>query len=156
MDPLTTQSIPSLKGSSFLGFVQAAAVAGTFATVQLWNPAASGKLLVLRSVIVFRTAAGQTMAGGDNVEVANPGAPANSSNKFLGGAVSTGLLRTATPAAARVITNQMFQSQMPNGTPFVIPLARPIIIPAAYGYTVADNTAAGQIGAIFDHDEVPG
>lgn len=152
MDVLDLQR--ALKGQSFLGLAVVAPVAAEYSSAQLWNPAASGKLLLVRSVLISLGTAGIVVVGYGQTEYGNGGSQAN---KYAGGAAGVGLVRwdqSATENHFETVSygETFLQATVPTDWPF----AEPIVIPPGYGLTVNSNVVNAELTATFEWDEVSG
>ena len=93
-----SQYLDTLKLKSFMGAAVAGASAGNRSMTQLWNPAASGKLLICSNAFIFVNQATST-----NVVIAHHNAALTTAglqgNKYLAGAAPVGQCRQQNPAA---------------------------------------------------------
>jgi hypothetical protein len=148
------RTVRALSGVSFLGGVPITAGAGTFAEVQLYNPVASGKILLVYGLRLATSVAQQLIWGG-LAELVGGASPAGS-NKILGGAAPIALMRNKTPVAADALTSPQGTEQVQANLPITVALSAPIIVPAGLGLTVIASIAANNVTADFDWDEVAG
>lgn len=135
-----------LTGNAYMDFAQQAAVAGQLSHAQLWNPAGSGKNLILSKLSVLPTAVGSVAFGRTNV--AHGTLIGNGSSKLLGGAAGTGQLRTTTSAASLLTIMGNFGIGVAT-THAEFPLTEPVIIPPGWGFGFSFGVVNVQITATF-------
>lgn len=138
----------------FIGVSASINVAGQCSAGQLWNPAASGKNLVLNKVSVMSGTGGANMAYWLNrhnaaLTTLMAGMP---QSKLIGGAAPVAEIRTAANAA-------MIGAQLAYvGTPGVyeskdFQLAEPVIVPPGYGFVVQATIVNVASFATFQWNE---
>lgn len=84
------------RGRAFCNSTQVAAVAATYGHIQLFNPAASGVLIIVRAIITSFTSAQKSFVGIHNTALTT--AVNNGVNLLNGGAAGLGAVRTQTNA----------------------------------------------------------
>ena len=122
--------------------------AGNFAHAQLWNPSASGKVLLLKKMLLAAPSVPQYIYGGShNVELTTD--VGNGFSKLIGGANGVGNVNTQSNAAA-LVTNQFFATYLDAGVPFQFTFAEPVEIPAGYGFNLYPGSYNTTIGVTFE------
>lgn len=119
--------------SCFCGMGSSAGVAGQYSHVQIWNPAASGKNLILNKIsalFVTNSGAGINVSSAPLTNLTGKGV-----SKYLGGVASVGEIRNQTNAAALGTQVLNFGIEVSGGSkdfpfsePFVIPPGRGVIV----------------------------
>ncbi|SKC92262.1 hypothetical protein [Paraburkholderia hospita] len=143
----------TLSGASKIACVSSTGAAGTFARVQLWNPANSNLRFVLEAitiatggvndsaVMVYQTAALSTL-----FQLGQP--------KLAGAAASVGgvyLDTTATPGAPP----EGIAIALPPYTTFTYKFSEPVVLPPGYGCTLWATVANAQLVANYEWYEEP-
>lgn len=127
------------------------ASAGQYPHVQLWNPAASGKNVIITSLALDALATGQSITlGFSSVALTTIGGAAKS--KLQGAADSVAELRNQSIASVTVPVIHTAFSILANDTK-LIPLLDPIIVKPGFGYSAAGNTVATTIRGNWQHYE---
>lgn len=128
----------TLAGLVFLGYGYCPAVSAKFSYVQLWNPAASGRRLVLGQVTYAANQAASAIAHMGYMTVALASLSGNPKNKLLGGAVSAAEIRTEnfTSAPGSVSMSDLY---MPGAVNQTLKINEPIIINPGIGLIVELN-----------------
>lgn len=153
----TWTQLQSINKTAFLGSTNQAAVSADFSCTELWNPAASGKILLVWSVNISQGVAGITNMGTTTTELSTTGgnAPAN---KYGGAAAGVALLRiqAETSTFSYPGGTVLFAQQNPANTPFYVPFTGPVVVPAGMGIATCNATANDQNLTVYEWDEVPG
>lgn len=115
----------TLAGMAFIGTAGVAGVAGQYPHIQLFNPAASGKNVIVESLVGTVATAGFVQAFGHSVALAAlvGGAP----SKRVGAAASTAELRTLSAAGA-VGVGQLLGATLQANSNFEFALAEPVVL----------------------------
>ncbi|USX03826.1 hypothetical protein [Paraburkholderia fungorum] len=146
----------TLAGGAFLSNLFSAASAGNYGCVQLINPAASGKRLVIEQLWLNSNAAGAAQFWADNgaaISGTTAGAP---QNKLPGGPASAMQGWAATQAglwAAVGGFNYMGSCFITANVLQGFNLREPIVIPPGYGFKVALQTANATVQAVLEYYE---
>jgi hypothetical protein len=133
--------------------------AGKFAMLQLWNPAASGKRLVIESISLL----GGAGAVAVNVVTTNvqTGAllPGNPAPKLAGLGVATSVAAwyfdITTQTVAPVASNVMFQFDAQASSVFPFQPKEPVVIPPGCGMLFGANAAATNLAVMLEWYEEP-
>ena len=138
----------SLASSAFMGATAAGAVAAQFAGIQLWNPAATGKNIVLEK---FSVSSGTAMIFnmGQNA-AAMASLITNSGPKLLGSAVANiGVIRNGNNVAS-VITKILAANYVAANASMDYNLREPVVIPPGFGFVVEGSVVNTGITATFE------
>lgn len=139
------------EGIAYWGGTASAIGAADFSHVQLWNPAGSGRILVLETLQIS-VDSGSVALRRHTAALANLAtAPAN---KFLGGAAGVGEVRHQANASA-IGTSFNGSVGASFGQSPINFLNRPVIIPAGHGLIVSHNTVNINTRAMFEWLELP-
>ena len=151
----------TLIGQSFgaWGFFQAGAA--SYSNMQLWNPAASGVILVVRRVLLQVATGGMTVNVGTSTAACSSTNVGGTTNKLFGGAAPLAQINMdlgttrASPNIGLVGTffTQSFQS---IATLFTYDPTEPYVIPAGKGLIMCSNQVGAGCGGGFEWFEVPG
>ena len=142
----------SMSGAAFCGYGYTAGVAGQYAHSQLWNPAASGKNLVLEQVGSFSIAAMTQGVGARVATVALTTLVGAAPAKKMGMSGSSAEIRTQNNAAILGGASNMFV--LSSAAPVYKP-AEPVVIPPGYGLNMFNGLLAQDFGAAFEFFEEP-
>ena len=141
-------------GSAFIGYVDAQPVPANNGQVQLWNPAGSGKNLIVKSIFVTAEAARIYQVRHGTVQLPNAGTSGNPRNKLLGSAGATvALLRYRNDNAVieGTLLGPLIYIIANDSKGFVF--NEPLIIPPGNGLNVAVSTVNGGNYTTFDYYE---
>lgn len=142
----------AVAGSAFWNFGPCANVAASLAHVQLFNPAASGKRLIVRAIDFYTSAADTLYLGFYNVALATSSRAGLS--KLSGGAVGVGLAKTeALAAAVLTAANAFTELAALANTPDRLVLADPIVLLEGKGLAVANRTVNLALRVGFEYTE---
>lgn len=125
-----------------------AGAAGTYAAAQLWNPAASGKSLIINRVTIASTIATGFVLVSSNAQLANPTAQQPMSKLLGTAAAAAALSRYAQGAAAGA--NILALANGPANSMILYVPPEPIVVPPGYGLHVQAQTAAADVSASWD------
>lgn len=145
----------TLAGGMFGGTPQCPGVSATFANTQLWNPAGSGKNLIVTSVAVAAFGAAGIFIAMTNVQLltASTYAPAN---KRAGGVAPNALLRIDTRAAVDPMTfGSLHYVPVLQNTQYVWAVRGALVVTPGFGLIVANATAAITLVCSFEWFEEP-
>jgi len=135
--------------------VRAGNVGAMFATVQLWNPPASGKNIVVEAIGVTSVLGGTiALLAASNSALANLRATPGSKLKQAGVAASVAVTRYEQLAAQGIVTSDL-QYAMGANSNVDKKLVEPIVITPGYGLNVSSETANVDIAASFEYYEEP-
>lgn len=139
----------TIAGGAFFGSSGVNASAGTYAHVQLENPAGSGKRVVLEQVIFSTATAGLLSLRSGYASLANSsgGAP----SKLLGGAASAGVRRWENIAG--VSGSPMTHFIIGANAPLVVKFAEPVVISENQRLTAAAGTLNTDLFAAWEFFE---
>ena len=138
-------------GIAFSGGVQSGAPAGNYAVCQLWNPAGSGKNVIVSKAFISTDITSVLLMGvGNAVNGATLGNPAN---KLASGLTSSARncydYLPGNPAGFKTLA---YVSLMAN-TPFLYHFAEPVILQPGYGISARMGAMAGTLNAAFEFVE---
>lgn len=138
----------SLAGVAFMANTYRAAVAEQFAQVQLFNPADSGKNLIVVQIMANSSSAGGGLAmlSGQVELTTYVGAP---KAKRFGMPDSTARINSQNAAGALIGT----QFGSLDGSLKNFKFVEPIIVPPGWGMSIANATAGADLGATFEFFE---
>lgn len=123
----------TLSGVSFVGQTLQAAVAGQYAYCQLWNPAGSGRNLVVHRIAAELSAAGPVTFGYNNATLGALYAPPNPISKLTPGLVSTAENRVLSSVTASLGTAQLWRMNVAANLSVDYVLPEPIVITPGFG-----------------------
>lgn len=138
----------SKSGVAFMGTAGGTGVASQFTHGQLWNPAGTGKNLVVEQITI-------SSGGGPSNFAIRPYNTAlgtligNGTNKMTGGAVSSAELRTTNNAALLYSSIGVSMNAAAN-QPFTYLPHEPIIVPPGYGLNVINAATAIDVQASYE------
>lgn len=143
----------SLAGSAFSGHAYVAAVAGQYATAQLWNPAGSGKNAIVSQVLASNTTHASISMIMRLVAASIPTLVGNALAKKGGAAASIAEMRSDVPLVA-TITNSMGRLGFGNIQGNTYRFTEPLVLPPGYGLTTqVTNVPAADLGVTFEFIE---
>jgi hypothetical protein len=140
-------------GQAFGANAVADASAGLVSAVQLWNPAGSGRLLVMDQVIAGSNVAGRIVFQTGNVAMSTL-ISIVSGNKLAAGASSVAERRlevSAIPPAFATVGNFLVQA----GASEVIKMESPVVMPPGTGFGVRHFSVNADVVASFQYYELP-
>lgn len=150
------KQLQSFQKTGFFGAVGAGGVASDVTCAQVWNPASSGKVLVVWQITSAETVAGQVSVGYSTTEL-SIAASAPALNKYAGAAAPVALLRVQNSASFTFAGGGVFWAEpLAANTAFAIPLQGPMIVPTGQGLTVCTVTLNDQLNISVEWDEVNG
>lgn len=137
---------------AFIGSSFAGSVGGQYPLIQLWNPAASGKVVVLKSFSIGSSLAGTVDLRANTVALAGVGG--SLINKRLGGA--SGGAQVLNTNAVAITAGSVVSSYMmgANGS-IQFQLSEPIVMYPGNGVTADANVVAAAMVASFEWYEEP-
>ncbi|WP_284894805.1 hypothetical protein [Burkholderia sp. lyk4-R2A-23] len=144
----------TLAGSAYVAVGGCGAVAATYGHWQLWNPAASGKRLIVKAI----TAA---PAGGMGVDVGFStavltGSATATSTKLAGGAASSASMYSQNNATLIGGTNGYeFVANFSSGGNLQYVYQEPIVVPPGWGLTMRGEQQNVAFNGIFEYTEEP-
>lgn len=134
----------TVAGAAFLGNAFSAAAAAQFPHCQVFNPAASGKNVIVSGWEISSPTTGAIQYGIIAAQLTTNLGGALS--KLAGGAVSAALMTTQTPAANLLVAPYLGSSQITASVPLSKTLKEPVVLRPGYGLTVQHQTAATSLG----------
>lgn len=143
---IDTQKTRSLADSAFMLAGYQAAAAGVFSHVQLLNPAASGKRVVLTEFDLASSTAQSWNLRAYSVALAT--LVGNGPSKQFGGVNGVAQVRIGTNAAA--LGNLVLQGFIPALASFLRPLREPIVLPAGIGLVVVSGAVNVDLIGSFE------
>lgn len=145
----------TLAGGMYAGSLICGATAAKNQNVQLWNPAASGKnLIVTQALLVATNAATNTLyLYGTAVQSATLGAGV--ANKKIGSAVGVGQLRLEETAALPALQYGPFYQDTATSVRIMLPIRGAIVVPPGFGLGVTCSQQASYVSGSFEWFEEP-
>jgi hypothetical protein len=143
----------TMANQAFMARTYLGATAGNTPEIQLWNPPASNKRLIVERV-------GRTCANGGSVGgfwSAVQGAtliPNAGISKLAGGAFSAAQLRTTSTVGGQT-ANYLFSDVLQPGIPVQFQFIEPVIVPPGWGLTLGNSVIAGDLVGTFEYFEEP-
>ncbi len=132
--------------------------AALFTNCQLWNPAGSGIVAKITSIVISTSVAQQLLAGFTTVQM-GIGKPFGQS-KYGGQAVSKSQgfdEKSAAANSGNLLNTAPLQSPMiPASSAFPLQFSDPLILPANMGYAIYSSVANSTVTVEFDFLEVTG
>jgi hypothetical protein len=154
IDGARTRTFAGIPFSGYAGI--GAQGAGLYGKVQLWNPAGSGKNLLVYRVEPYATVSTVIVTVRETVALGTLATNAHSHDLSLGAGTSVAQIRTAAPATQGVGTGALRVFNIRAATPEVILFAHPVLVRPGNGFTVHSNTPANSdIAATFEFLEEP-
>jgi opacity protein-like surface antigen len=147
-----TQQQSFLK-QGYIGYGSVGAAASEESAVELYNPAASGKILIVWTLTCAAGAAEQIGYGFTTVELTT--SDASVTNKYSSAAVGVALLRSQNNAASYPFTGgiQSGAMSLPASQSLPVPFAGPLIITAGMGLQIFGATVNTLLQCEFEWDE---
>jgi hypothetical protein len=144
----------SLNALSFIGVQDQVALAGTTCPIQLWNPAASPRRLVVSKVwMLARTGIAHYLTLGRSVAALTDLAAIQPSNKFSGGVATVGELRyTVVGGGSPGSLMGIFALDVLNKS-FPMKFEQPYVIAPGFGLTVCPAIINQASCVTFDYFE---
>lgn len=139
----------SLAGSSYIGKGYQTGTTGQYPAVQLWNPAGSGKNVILETSTIESGSAGQVVFGSNSASIGGT-LQTTVSAKLVSKGVGVAQILTAAVASGN--QGQIFGAitMTANGN-INLPFRDPIVLPPGYGFFVAGAGASGvDLLAMFE------
>lgn len=137
----------TLANSAFMGAVNGTAVAGTQQNLQLWNPAGSGKNIIVEAVTVSSTVQnGFRMRVGD---AAMSTQVAAGTSKRIGGAAASGLLKSQ-QFNGQMGTGSLMVMNLSANSPVTFKFTEPIVLVPGSGLNLAAGVAATDLAASYE------
>ncbi|MGD1324388.1 hypothetical protein ACNHE5_05545 [Pandoraea pnomenusa] len=134
-------------GIAFIGRCYVAPVTGKVPVIQLWNPAASGKTVVVETISVSSATAGAVTIGGINV--AQGAATGTVGSKLLSGAPGVATLIGA--SVTSMAGTNFGAVSIPSNQTFELPFRDPIVVPPGWGLYVTGGGATNvDMQAMFE------
>lgn len=131
-------------GIAYMGTMYQAGLAGQFAHVELFNPAASGKNIVIEQVgMTADNSASGFSIGYHNAQLANAGGFGKS--KKAGGADATMQMFAGQYGAVQGTSLGGIDTQIKN-----FKFTEPVIVPPGWGFVVANVTYGGNLSATIE------
>jgi hypothetical protein len=143
----------AVEGLSFSGFVNTVASAGNVSVAQLWNPAGTGKLLLVRRMVVSET------VGGSGVACVQTSAPAASitgavpANRVPTGPASVAEFRQQQAATVPAAVAQFFNMLLGANEAIEAIREGPQVVPPGYGLALWSLPNVG-VAACFEWEEL--
>lgn len=137
----------TLAGIACAGYTAASAVAAQYAQLQLWNPAASGKRLIVEGVtLIAANAAQAALLVFNNVVLPNNSA---GYSKLTSGPAPVAVPQWGTTAAAAAAL-ALFATSAPVNTSPAFKLNEPIVVRAGYSLMMYSTVPNAYMGATFE------
>ncbi|AYR24544.1 hypothetical protein [Herbaspirillum rubrisubalbicans] len=143
----------TLAGSAFIGTSNAAATAGNYGFVQLWNPPGSGKNIIVERITASSATAGAFGMFVANVAIANSSGVTPVSKKAAAGVpASVTQIRYEINAVGTVTGSSGFMDSRSNqaNSSVEFKVVEPIIVTPGYGVHVGTGVTNQDIRAVFE------
>lgn len=138
----------TLSNSAFMGYLGLAALAAKFANLQLWNPAASGKNLIVEQIIVGGASAGAFLIRKHNAAILTLETRGLSKKAY--GADGLGEVRKE-HSDAPIGTGASYTSHdYAAGIPFILRPAEPFVLPPGSGIIATGYPVGSQFTATYE------
>ena len=145
----------SFKKQAYIGIAFVNAVAAQVSAIQLYNPAASGVLLLVRGTVFNSNLADTISYGFTTTDLAV--ASGQGGNKYANGPAPKALLRGTTAAAFTFAGGYQFGAvQIAANGSLPAPFSEPLIIPAGVGIIAFGAIVNEHLFTDFEWDEVNG
>lgn len=141
----------AIAGTAFTGYGSQPAVAAQYSHVQLWNPAGSGRVLVVTQIKAHVSAAGTAVYLCDHNAALGTAQP-NPASKSFGVGAPVSLCKSTTNAAVLGTPIDAMALGVANDTK-VFPLSHAIIVTPGRGIMVVTNVVNLNLTASFEFDE---
>ncbi|MEW6258035.1 MAG: hypothetical protein AB1592_18940 [Pseudomonadota bacterium] len=135
-------------GVAFFAGASAGAAAGFYSGVQLWNPAGSGKRIVV-SRIFAGTAAGPSLMHVRSMTSALSVLDSSPSNKLIGGAASVSQVRKSS-SEATIPGDLVMLFSMASSQKEAVELKEPVVLGDGFGLSVFVNAVNVTVTAAFE------
>ena len=117
--------------------------AGQYAVQELWNPAGSGKRIIVEQAQVSSGAASNILCGWTATRVGSGAVGAYS--KMAGGVNSTGATTFVSLAALPGFFNYLTTTNVQANAGMLLSLREPLVIPPGFGFIVANSTVSNSL-----------
>ncbi len=133
-------------GNSFIGGFYSTALAANLSMVQLFNPAASGKNLVLSQVEMSAKALCGFWISWYNAGLTTP--QGTIANKFIGLAGNVGVIRTQQNAT--LLGTTLLYYHVLASSPQILRFSDPMVVPPGFGVHVSSDTVNIEVAGSFE------
>lgn len=152
-----TNQSSTIAGKAFSSHNYASESAGNYTHVQLWNPAASGKIIVVEGVKSFNPTLTQMAydSGFNAAQLTN--LVNNAPNKLSSGVASVAQLRTQVAAARLIVqpASSMFVEAITAGNTNNTQLKRPFVLMPGYGFVIQNQSLNQPVSVLLEWTEEP-
>lgn len=138
---------------AFFSYNGIGGAAAKYSHCQLWNPAASGKKLVVEQIIVSSPANTEIQLGSYNAQLLTASAEGGVSKRIVAGAAASVAEQRRETNAAILITKGFADFLAAASQPVVIRPTEPIIIYEGWGLNVVNLTVNVNVYATFEFYE---
>jgi len=146
----------TLANTAFSMYASAPAVAGQYARVQLWNPANSGKRLVVETITPLSGSTAESLATMFNTVALATLVGAGISKRSSGAASNSGFVYLdSTALAPTPASGDQICFQMPANANQQYSLKEPIVLDPGYGLVMWSFVANDALGCTFEWYEEP-
>jgi hypothetical protein len=142
-------------GGAFLASVNIGPVAAQLSHLQLFNPAGSGKNVILSAFSVSSATSGLLVIGRYNVPLTTSLAVTTAVNKLAGGAAGVSQLRSQNSVGNLIVGSPMYLPNIAASTTFVCNLKEPFLIIPGTGIVLEHNSVNTDLAAGFEFYEEP-
>lgn len=130
------------------------APAGQFSYQELWNPAASGKNLIIEQYFLDSSAASRIYSGVSSARQGN--GVLGVASKLAGGALSASLPFSAIPTIAVPAGGTVLATiNVAANITQTISLREPIVVPPGWGFFISNTVATNDLGVAVEFFEEP-
>lgn len=146
----------TLAGGMFGGAPAVAGVAAQYSAVQLWNPAASGKNLIVTQLDIGSDVASNAVVFFKALELPTAYGFAISNKLSGAGAAPVAALKTENSAAAEAYALGILRNlSLAANNPILWPIRGALVVRPGYGLNVRQGTLAARVSADFEWFEEP-
>ncbi|MEZ2296480.1 hypothetical protein [Variovorax sp. RCC_210] len=144
----------ALAGMAFLASTYQAAVAATNSYCQVFNPAGSGRRVIVNSVTMSSSLTTPVSLGFSTNVLTGDVTSGRSSSRLSGSPLGVALVKTQASGAALLTGNLMFNVNLPAGAPVLFqPKGAPLIVLPGYSLMAFANNVNVDLTASFEFTE---
>lgn len=139
-------------GQCFIGKCIVSAAAGQYSTAQMWNPAGSGKKIVITKISMASVSVATVISLNADTVILPGGVDGNIMNKNLGGPAAVARILSATLAVINPAPANIYIEQASKTVDY--PFAEPILINPGYGLNINSVAQNNAISCTLQWNEV--
>lgn len=138
----------TLSGGSFFATPATGAVVSQFSFTQLWNPAGSGKNLIVQQLAMASPTAGQINLHSGTVAYTTDITATNAGNKRIGSAMGIATIRSQTSVTGVTTSLKLFNIQA--STELTWKPAGSLVVPPGFGINAQHQVANASLASTFE------